>query len=123
MKSLIVLASLGLSSVLGFNRRFLASSGAVTGNVTVTYSSTLDCGACILGGYIFCTTAVEGTNYTSSSSITSTCCETSTGCKTQLASSSYTCSSAYNSTAYAKFMCPFKGDNCGPQNISLSATG
>lgn len=92
-------------------------------NITIAYDSSLGCGACIRGGYTYCTTAKEGTLY--STTPTGTCCKSnSTSDCSVISNSAYTCSSAYSSKTYAKFVCPFITSKCGStNNITLDNTG
>jgi hypothetical protein len=123
--TLLFVALIGLSAVQcnNFNGRFLATSTEVPENITVTWALTLDCGVCIKAGYVYCTNATEGTQYTTKPD--SYCCKdnTTTNCKYQ-SWSNMTCSNSYSNKAYSKFLCPYMSSNCGSNNtISLSTTG
>ena len=91
----------------------------------VTYSSALNCGECILGGYTFCINGPE--NFTGSVLPQRTCCQNFTSCP-QARNASWTCSSKYNDTASTKYtifdrlrVCPYDA-NCGPQNLTLESS-
>ena len=94
-------------------------------STNVTFTSSLNCGECILGGYTYCVNAKE--NYTGSVAPQATCCQTFSACSKQAANTSWTCSSKYNDTAKIKYtifdklkVCPYNA-NCGPQDLTLES--
>lgn len=101
----------------------ISSNPTVISAPKVTYSSSLNCGECILGGYTFCINAPE--NFTGTVTPRALCCQNFTQCATQARNASWTCSSKYNDTASTKFtifdrlrVCPYD-PSCGPQNLAL----
>ena len=97
------------------DERVLQSSQKYYGdNVTIAFSLTLGCGACIRGGYIFCYKGVEGSIMTTTLSTSNyKCCKTATDCARYYTDSTYTCSNTYEDSTLAKFSCPFMKQECG----------
>ncbi len=81
--SLVVLLSLMTATALG---RFLQTSNATTTAplviaprpLVVPFNASLQCGECILGGYISCVNGPE--SYTGAAPIKTVCCQNSTVC-------------------------------------------
>lgn len=91
-------------------------------NVTIPFTQSLGCGACIKGGYIFCAFGKEGNEYATTLPTTK-CCQNSTNCP-EATNSNYTCSNAYADKTYSKFVCPFVKANCGNySNLNFTKTG
>jgi len=82
-------------------------------SLDVTFSSDLECGSCIRGGYIYC---VEGSDREVVSSDDTApagiCCEGSGSCDEQY-DDNYTCSNTYSDSTFALMLCPFKKSSCG----------
>lgn len=126
--SLVLLLSLAVGGSLA---RFLQTTNSTTGLTTgplittkppsasVAYNSSLQCGECIVGGYISC---VNGpANYTGTTPLRTVCCQNAAACP-QIKNSSWTCSNSplYNqSTIHKLQVCPFNASQCGPQKINL----
>jgi len=77
------------------------------------YNSSLQCGECVLGGYVFCVKGPE--QYTGSAPISTFCCQNKTACS-QAADKAWTCSSKYENNTLAEKLrvCPFDAKQCGP---------
>jgi hypothetical protein len=74
-KLALTLAALLSITVTQVQARFLAAnqtSPFVTSPLRSNYNSSLQCGECILGGYVFCVRGPE--QYTGSAPIPTTCC-------------------------------------------------
>jgi hypothetical protein len=101
----------------------LGSSAALyNATETVTYASTLKCGKCIRGGYVFCFQGTEGQMFNGTDPTTN-CCQTESGC-TQISTSGWVCSNGFSDPDYALSMCPFKNSTCGQnQNNTFSTKG
>lgn len=122
--SLVLLLSLAVGGSLA---RFLQTTNSTTGplittkppSASVAYNSSLQCGECIVGGYISC---VNGpANYTGTTPLRTVCCQNAAVCP-QIKNSSWTCSNSplYNqSTIHKLQVCPFNASQCGPQKINL----
>ena len=120
----LALSLVGLLSiaVTPAQARFLGGIEISPLNYTFDYNSTLQCGECILGGYIFCVNGPE--QYAGSKTIRTSCCRDKNSCPiTQ--DKAWVCSSKYeNDTLTEKFkVCPFDPKQCGAQNISFSSVG
>ncbi len=83
-------------------------------DTSITHDSTLPCGQCILGGYIFCMQSKDerAIQSTDAAPPSAACCETEADCSTQIADTSFSCSSQYTDQDYAMHMCPFKTQKC-----------
>jgi hypothetical protein len=81
-------------------------------NVTIPYSSSLGCGACIRANYIFCIPGAEGSDPSTWGTNKAFCCKDSTNC-TFLTNKAYNCSNKYSSSFLAKALCPFRNSSCG----------
>jgi hypothetical protein len=76
----------------------------------VTYASTLKCGACVKGGFVFCFQGADGDTYTSAAP-TNKCCQ-DTSCS-EYSDNTYNCSAAYSDKEYALSFCPQPQNVCG----------
>jgi hypothetical protein len=87
-------------------------------DVQIDYSSTLKCGACIRGGFVYCVNGKEGDADLATKA--SFCCQSSSGC-TQTTNPAWTCSNIYSNKILAKNLCPFSKTSCGDNaNITFS---
>jgi hypothetical protein len=113
-----MLLSLMTAAALG---RFLQTSNLTTTAaplvtapkpLAVPFNASLQCGECILGGYLSCVNGPE--SYSGSVPIKTVCCQNSTVCP-QLKNSSWSCSKKYeNKTLVDKLrVCPFDSKQCG----------
>jgi len=121
--SLVLLLSLAVGGSLA---RFLQTTNSTTGPViapkraSVAYNSSLQCGECVVGGYISC---VNGpANYTGTARLRTVCCKNAAVCP-QAKNASWTCSNSplYNQSSiiHKLQVCPFNASQCGPQKINL----
>ena len=88
----------------------------------ITYNSSLLCGECIVGNYVFCINGPE--NFTGAVPPQTVCCQNASSCP-QAKNASWTCSNKYdNSSQVYKFrVCPYNATACGPQSVSMSDLG
>lgn len=80
--------------------------------VNITYNSTLGCGACIRGGYIYCMPGAEASDPATWGTKKAFCCQNASNCS-YTTNSTYTCSNTYSDKTLAKAMCPFVSSRCG----------
>ncbi|TNV80704.1 hypothetical protein FGO68_gene3593 [Halteria grandinella] len=78
----------------------------------IPFTSSLGCGACITGGYVYCVPGAEGSDPTTWGRKAAICCKDAL-CPQAKDTKSYNCSSQYQNTLLAKALCPFKKANCG----------
>ena len=74
--------------------------------------STLGCGACIRGGYVYCIPGPEGSDPSTWGTKQSVCCKDAT-CPQAKDTKNFNCSTNYNDPMLAKAMCPFRPSSCG----------
>ena len=93
--------------------------------VNITYKQTLNCGACVAAGHIYCYKGNEGQMLKASlSGANSRCCKDAYECRGELASNAWTCTNLFTDPVFAKYACPFVNEDCGDNNtIELSKTG
>jgi len=109
--------------------RFLdASSSAqpVSATYGVTFSSTLNCGACIGGGYTYCINKAENTtaNTYVTGSTGQVCYNPSSAAGANEALAAWSCSTAFNDRVYSKYVCQFNTAACGTnQAFTLNNIG
>lgn len=98
---------------------------AAPGQPNITYASTLKCGECLLGGFIFCGKIKD--NSTVSSDLAQTdrfCCKDLASCSSYTSNTQYNCSKNYTDKAYAQMFCPFNTNSCGGQkDITFNKEG
>ena len=124
-KLALTLAALFSITVTQVQARFLGVNDTqplVTSPLRSNYNSSLQCGECVLGGYVFCVKGPE--QYAGSAPIPTFCCQNKTSCA-QVTDKSWSCSSKYENKTLAEKLsvCPFDSKQCGPQNISFSGVG
>jgi len=126
------LSIIGLVSLAGFasaqlfdTERFLQTSNATqAADPKIPFRSTLGCGACIRGGYIFCIPGPEGSNRATWGTLRPNCYQDSTALTAANLASQYTCSNSYADPTLAKALCPFDGSKCGAnQNFDFGDVG
>jgi len=93
-------------------------------NVNITYSSTLACGACVRGGYIYCYKGSEGeVQNTAPAAANQKCCQTEASC-TEATNTAWSCSNLYTDKTFGKNVCPFIKPYCGNSStITLNNVG
>ena len=69
-------------------------------NVSIPFTSTLGCGACLQSGYVFCIPGAEGSDPSTWGGKTPVCCQNATKCP-QTSNSSYVCSNTYTDASLA----------------------
>ena len=104
--TLVALLSITVTQVHG---RFLEfdDTTAVISPLKANYSSSLQCGECILSGFIYCVRGPE--QYSGDTPLQATCCRDKASCPQVNDRGSWNCSSKYeNSFIYDKMsVCPF----------------
>ncbi len=87
-------------------------------DVDITYATTLNCGQCIMGGFVYCTTAEERVEVAEDETAPSGyCCQDETCSYTS--NSAYNCSSSYSDQDYAMHICPFPKGKCGGKHEKM----
>ncbi len=86
-------------------------------DITIQWSASLGCGACITGGYTFCVLGKEGQDF-AGKTVTQTCCKDATTASCPMVSNSqWTCSNIYSDRMLAKNICPYKSTSCGNKTL------
>ena len=101
-----------ISAQVSDNNRILMSTRGVPNYFEDSYitpfNDTLNCGACIRGGYIFCMPGAEGSDPKTWPAATKPrCYQTATTLAAAKLASTWTCSNIYSDPAIAKGFCPF----------------
>ena len=89
----------------------LIGAASHTVEATITHSTSLNCGQCIKGGFVFCTKGAHRSGHESNRMPVSTCCADNT-CS-EVSNAEYQCSSLFTDGTYAKTMCPYRNEACG----------
>ena len=110
-KTLRLVSLLSLLSTLTY-ARFLQTQPTST-DYTVAFASTLGCGDCVIGGFIYCVKGNENWEVTAPlTSSNGVCCKDKSSCSF-ITNNQYNCTSAYANSTYSKHVCPFNKNQCG----------
>lgn len=124
--SVAALLSIQVSTV--YADRFLNANMTTSGPLIsparngTAFSSSLQCGECVLGGYVFCVKGPE--QYSGAAPIQSICCQNKTSCP-QVLDRTWNCSSKYENRTLTEQLrvCPFDTRQCGPQTLEFDSLG
>jgi hypothetical protein len=130
MKSLVpLLVSLSMSTVCA-KTKFLVDTAtpAIAQAPNVTFSDSLKCGECLLGGYIFCAldyAALASASVMEGTYLPSTiCCKDKSTCENYSNSFLYDCASSYTDTLFVQKYCPNEYNACGSTHeVTFTAEG
>ena len=88
----------------------------------MTFTANLNCGECVVGGYVYCVNGVEG--YAGSAPQKGACCQNTKSCP-QINTKGWICSSKYdNMTLVDKLrVCPNDPAQCGSQSLNFNELG
>lgn len=96
----------------------------VTQTYTASYANTLQCGACVGGGNIYCIQKTENTTAnTFMTGTTQQTCIAAGTLDTKLSDATWSCTNAFNDRVYSKYVCQYNTASCGSvQNYNLMNT-
>jgi hypothetical protein len=78
----------------------------------IAFSSSLNCGACIVGGYNWCISYPEHMQLEVGQTQPQSVCINGTS-KPETNDTSYSCSTSFTDRVYKKFVCPYSIQQCG----------